>query len=551
MTQPFFVRYLKKFLIISIVLQCICTLVLIAFYVQKRQTDEQQMVQIADRFVQKIESELQNNSNYMNQTVILRRDYRNMYQMNDLERVNKISDLQMIYKLLGEMADIPYNYFVYDREKDSFLELTRVDIQFSQYREIRNTLKERLKMDNEENKSGVWYLAETPAGRVILSSWHYENYMLGTWTRECDLLSGINTIDWGKYGQVELLPGHKEQDEKQFHLWGNSVLCYSFPHCNTDFSVQITISKDGGLKWQMLIQIFQILMLMWVIGILIELTRYVRRSFLVPTQNLIEILEKYQTADSETGKPENDTSLQDAYEILDKLGKRADSLTTKLYANELEKKQLEINFRNLQIRPHFFANCLTMLSAMAENNEIEKINKLTVCFANYYRYIMHDCMDMVTVGQEVSHMNDVIAVNDEWNSNQIIFTSEIEESAKNRKIPVLMISTFLENSIKHTVGREGILQIGLRVWTEKKVLCIRITDNGEGFQKEMLEGFRQGIYPKEKLGRHIGINNVIQRLKLIYEGQANVEFSCAENGGACVEIHIPQEETDEAFDCRR
>lgn len=141
MTQPFFVRYLKKFLIISIVLQCICTLVLIAYYVQKRQTDEQQMVQIADRFVQKIESELQNNSNYMNQTVILRRDYRNMYQMNDLERVNKISDLQMIYKLLGEMADIPYNYFVYDREKDSFLELTRVDIQFSQYREIRNTIK--------------------------------------------------------------------------------------------------------------------------------------------------------------------------------------------------------------------------------------------------------------------------------------------------------------------------------------------------------------------------------------------------------------------------
>ena len=235
---------------------------------------------------------------------------------------------------------------------------------------------------------------------------------------------------------------------------------------------------------------------------------------------------------------------------MDKLGKRADSLTTKLYASELEKKQLEINFRNLQIRPHFFANCLTMLSAMAENNEIEKINKLTVCLANYYRYIMHDCMDMVTVGQEISHMNDVIAVNDEWNSNQIVFTSEIEESTKNRKIPVLMISTFLENSIKHTVGREGTLRIGLKVWTEKKVLCIRITDNGEGFQKEMLEGFKLGIYPKEELGRHIGINNVIQRLKLIYTGRANVEFSCTESGGACVEIHIPQEETDEAFDCR-
>ena len=112
-----------------------------------------------------------------------------------------------------------------------------------------------------------------------------------------------------------------------------------------------------------------------------------------------------------------------------------------------------------------------------------------------------------------------------------------------------MISTFLENSIKHAVGRDGTLRIDLCVRSEKNQLCIRISDHGAGFQEEFLERFRKGDFPKEEQGRHIGISNALQRLNLIYGGRASLALSCGENGGACVEIRIPQEGIYEAADC--
>lgn len=293
-----------------------------------------------------------------------------------------------------------------------------------------------------------------------------------------------------------------------------------------------------------------VLISVWVTCMLTALVGFLRKSLLIPTQNLKELLDKYQDAgDDAEMKEKKKASIEDAYEILDQLGKSADRMATQLYASELEKKQLAINFRNLQIRPHFFVNCLMMLSAMAESGEAEKVNQLTVCLANYFRYIMHDCMDMVTVEQEVSHMRDVIHINEEWNTHQLEFFCDIEAGMGKCEIPALLISTFLENSIKHAVGRDGTLRIDLCVRSEKNQLCIRIFDNGAGFQEEFLERFRKGDFPKEEQGRHIGISNALQRLNLIYDGRASIALSCGENGGACVEIRIPQEGIYEAADC--
>lgn len=547
MAQPFFVRNLKKLLLISIVLQCLCILFLSWNYMERMRSRERETEELADRLMKKVEFELQNNADCMNQTVALRSDYRTMFAQDDYEMVTKISELQMIYDLRGLMTDVPYNYFIYDIRDNKYIELTTVQRPFSEYRDIRETIKKQWFDGNCEN--GRWYLTETASGPVVSSGWRYMDFVLGTWTNEEDFLSGLNTINWGQNGKAELIKGKKEADEKQFHILGNSVLQYSLAGSNTEFFVRITISPDAGISWQLIVPLLMVFISVWVTCMLTALVGFLRKSLLIPTQNLKELLDKYQDAgDDAEMKEKKKASIEDAYEILDQLGKSADRMATQLYTSELEKKQLAINFRNLQIRPHFFVNCLMMLSAMAEGGEVEKVNQLTVCLANYFRYIMHDCMDMVTVEQEVSHMRDVIHINDEWNTYQLEFFCDIEAGTEKCEVPVLMISTFLENSIKHAVGRDGTLRIDLCVRSEKNQLCIRISDNGAGFQEEFLERFRKGDFPKEEQGRHIGISNALQRLNLIYGGRASIALSCGENGGASVEIRIPQEGIHEAAD---
>lgn len=548
MAQPFFVRNLKKLLLISIVLQCLCILFLSWNYMERMRSRERETEELADRLMKKVEFELQNNADCMNQTVALRSDYRTMFAQDDYEMVTKISELQMIYDLRGLMTDVPYNYFIYDIRDNKYIELTTVQRPFSEYRDIRETIKKQWSDGNCEN--GRWYLTENASGSVVSSGWRYMDFVLGTWTSEEDFLSGLNTLNWGQNGKAELIRGKKEADEKAFHIFGNSVLQYSLAGSNTEFFVRITISPDTEIGWQLIVPLLMVLISVWVTCMLTALVGFLRKSLLIPTQNLKELLDKYQDAGDDAEMAEKKkASIEDAYEILDQLGKSADRMATQLYASELEKKQLAINFRNLQIRPHFFVNCLMMLSAMAEGGEVEKVNQLTVCLANYFRYIMHDCMDMVTVEQEVSHMRDVIHINDEWNTYQLEFFCDIEAGTEKCEVPVLLISTFLENSIKHAVGRDGTLRIDLCVRSEKNQLCIRISDNGAGFQEEFLERFRKGDFPKEEQGRHIGINNALQRLNLIYGGRASIALSCGENGGASVEIQIPQEGIHEAADC--
>lgn len=548
MAQPFFVSNLKKLLLISIVLQCLCILFLSWNYMERMRSRERETEELADRLMKKVEFELQNNADCMNQTVALRSDYRTMFAQDDYEMVTKISELQMIYDLRGLMTDVPYNYFIYDIRDNKYIELTTVQRPFSEYRDIRETIKKQWSDGNCEN--GRWYLTKTASGSVASSGWRYMDFVLGTWTSEEDFLSGLSTINWGQNGKAELIKGKKEADEKAFHIFGNSVLQYSLAGSNTEFFVRITISPDAGIGWQLIVPLLMVLISVWVTCMLTALVGFLRKSFLIPTQNLKELLDKYQDAgDDAEMKEKKKASIEDAYEILDQLGKSADRMATQLYASELEKKQLAINFRNLQIRPHFFVNCLMMLSAMAESGEAEKVNQLTVCLANYFRYIMHDCMDMVTVEQEVSHMRDVIHINDEWNNYQLEFFCDIEAGKEKCEVPVLLISTFLENSIKHAVGRDGTLRIDLCVRSEKNQLCIRISDNGAGFQEEFLERFRKGDFPKEEQGRHIGISNALRRLNLIYDGRASIALSCGENGGASVEIRIPQEGIYEAADC--
>lgn len=177
--------------------------------------------------------------------------------------------------------------------------------------------------------------------------------------------------------------------------------------------------------------------------------------------------------------------------------------------------------------------------------DVGKIQEITVCLSEYYRYLLHDCMDMMPLWQEVHHMETVIRVNFEWNSQQLSFDYDMEEQVREWKIPVLMVSTFLENSLKHAVGPEGVLNIRLTArqcsWQEREMLYLKITDNGDGFPGEMLRRLNGGAWDMEQEGRHIGISNVLQRLKLIYNEEARVLFSNPEEGGACVEIYIPQE----------
>jgi two-component system sensor histidine kinase YesM len=72
-------------------------------------------------------------------------------------------------------------------------------------------------------------------------------------------------------------------------------------------------------------------------------------------------------------------------------------------------------------------------------------------------------------------------------------------------------------------------------------LLIRIAENGTGFPEPMLEDLQLDDWSRVAEGDHLGIWNVVRRLKMYVGAQAQVAFANAVPHGATVTLRLPLE----------
>lgn len=527
---------IRQVLVVCVLLLGLCTAFAVFSTVKLQSNATDTVRRYADAFISKLSSELENNNSAMESTV-LTTSCRSVFEQTGMEWVEQSGSLQNTYRLLNKLSINRYNYYVYENHQDRFLELTAVTLPFSEYRQIRGELK---RLSKEPVVCGQYVLREMPGGRrVILCMWVNDSFVCGAWITEEDFLSGLvhysdnNIAEFSlqKYGEM----GQSSREKR---------VTYELTDVYADFCIQMQIDSDRDIMWVLLFQVVQMLLLMIGMVILLLSVSAVRKNLLEPIQNLTGILSKY-SKNTTSYKDVNGAvinALDDTYDVLSQLSDQMEALSVRLYEAELEKRQLNINFRNLQIRPHFLVNNLTTIYDMAQLGQTDKIMNLTVVLSNYYRYVLRDCMDMVPLWQELRHMDSIIRINQEWNGNSVHVEYSIAEDVRSILIPVLLVSTFLENSLKHAANSEDGLNITVfgacRQEGEKPFLFLRLRDDGGGYPQELLDYLQSGKLIPEVDGKHIGINNAIQRIRLIYGDAAKITLS-NHSDGAQVEIWIP------------
>ena len=111
------------------------------------------------------------------------------------------------------------------------------------------------------------------------------------------------------------------------------------------------------------------------------------------------------------------------------------------------------------------------------------------------------------------------------------------------KIPKMILQPLVENAITHGLeprGEGGVLILGgdlekegqIRLWVE---------DNGVGIPQKQLERFRTVISGGARMeSDSIGVENVVNRLRLLYGDACGIRIESEEGKGTCVELEIPQ-----------
>ena len=115
---------------------------------------------------------------------------------------------------------------------------------------------------------------------------------------------------------------------------------------------------------------------------------------------------------------------------------------------------------------------------------------------------------------------------------------EIEPGSLNSMVPSMLLQPLVENSIKHGLSPRiegGSITLRSRLTDDR--LTIELEDDGVGMSSS--DGWEESVWPSSG-GTGIGMQNVIERLKVLYGDAASMTVRSRDGSGTVVSLELPR-----------
>ena len=209
----------------------------------------------------------------------------------------------------------------------------------------------------------------------------------------------------------------------------------------------------------------------------------------------------------------------------------ASEATKRAETEQLERTVLEARMEALQaqIEPHFLFNTLGSIDQLIQTDP-PRASKMQQSLIRYLRSAMPQMREgrRPTLGQQIdlcSAFLEIMAVRMEERLQTAV---NVPEGLKSAVFPSMMLQTLVENAIKHGLEPKtegGRIEIGAEI--VDGMLAVHVLDTGVGFM------------PKAEGG--VGLANIRERLKALYNDRAELIISMPPAGGTCATIKVPYE----------
>lgn len=310
--------------------------------------------------------------------------------------------------------------------------------------------------------------------------------------------------------------------------------------------LRLVMDNSGSttLSWsspQQILILFLILLIIFAILVVGQLMHY---QLIAPLGLLWDSFERISQGESsyrikeKTPMPE----IKDFYRGFNQMLDTLEEVRSQRDQSELDTAHAQLQYFQLQIRPHFYLNCLKNIKAMASIHEDDKIQDMVILMSDYLRYIFQDNRSFLPLHEELEAVQGYVDLCRIMGS-PIELSFDVDSDGLGEPVLPLSILTFVENSVKHNKCVEKLsIRIAAKiVLGEDGSPCQRITiqDNGSGFSEDTMRELN-AANPSELRYRknHIGIANVRYRLWLVYSNRAKVSFR-NEDKNAVVLVQFP------------
>jgi len=195
----------------------------------------------------------------------------------------------------------------------------------------------------------------------------------------------------------------------------------------------------------------------------------------------------------------------------------------------LERKLVEAQMAALQaqVEPHFLFNTLALIGQLIETDPPQAA-KIHTHLIEYLRSTLPQmrARGSGTLGRQIVLSRAYLAIMQARMKSRLAVSIDVPPELESATFPPMMLQILIENAIKH--GLEPKIEggrIDIRAAVSGNMLQVDVQDDGVGFN----------LYA----GDGVGLNNVRERLKLVYGTRAQLLIETPMEGGCRASIRVP------------
>ena len=339
---------------------------------------------------------------------------------------------------------------------------------------------------------------------------------------------------------VIIQPGRVRVNEKVYSL-------RTVPSQQGDFSVCCLVTSAAPALAKNMVAVYIALPLL-ILGLFLGSSALLRHLFGM-FANLNRACTQIASGDISTPISERSHFAEEGqiYDAFNDMMQQIKDLKIAVYEQELASQQSKMQFLRVQIKSHFFVNCLNVIHSLSMIGNNDLIQEFTLCLSDYFRYLGSGFSDTVRFRQELAHLQNYVKIHQMRYPDRISCQFQVSPEVEDMEILPMIPQTIVENIFKHVLGVKSEVQIIVRAEAgrheSQNGMWLTIADDGPGFTEEQLVSLNSDAADTPDIatpiGNGTGIINTKKRLDLYYKGRAEIRFGNTPEGGAVVRIFFP------------
>jgi len=339
-------------------------------------------------------------------------------------------------------------------------------------------------------------------------------------------------------GKVILSSGEMQTSVvfKENELRNNGDLLISKPIPELDWNLVAVVPANIVEKDTVKIRNLTLLICIVCIGIFFVVSLLVSRYFSRRVSKIVSVLDSFQEGEfHKRAHFKGNDEFTHISSALNEMGSNIGKLINEVYLADLQKKQAELESLHAQINPHFLYNTLSSISRLARFGMLDKLQRMVMDLAKFYRLSLNDGRNIISVKDELEQAQAYVDIQKIKYDERMQVTYDFAPEVVRYETVKLILQPFIENVLEHAWTGESI-HIRITASVLDDVLEFKVIDNGVGFPPGRV---LNNIGGQELTNAGYGIQNVDQRIKLYYGNEYGVTLFSRAGIGTTVRIVIP------------